>query len=91
MERLFADAVAAVGRPDIAINTVGKVLKKPLLEISEAERLVATSMMAVASALWARRCWVRAHRAIPAMPGPRRRWNTSPAQRRRNSASAASR
>jgi len=37
MEKLFADAVAAVGRPDIAINTVGKVLKKPLLEISEAE------------------------------------------------------
>lgn len=27
MERLFADAVAAIGRPDIAINTVGKVLK----------------------------------------------------------------
>ncbi|MCW5647695.1 MAG: SDR family NAD(P)-dependent oxidoreductase, partial [Sphingopyxis sp.] len=24
MERLFADTVAAVGRPDIAINTVGK-------------------------------------------------------------------
>ena len=37
MERLFADAVAAVGKPDIAINTVGKVLKKPLVEISEAE------------------------------------------------------
>ena len=37
MERLFADAVAAVGRPDIAINTVGKVLKKPFTEISEAE------------------------------------------------------
>jgi len=37
MERLFADAVAAVGAPDIAINTVGKVLKKPILEISEAE------------------------------------------------------
>lgn len=37
VEKLFADAVAAVGRPDIAINTVGKVLKKPLLEISEAE------------------------------------------------------
>ncbi|QNM97545.1 SDR family oxidoreductase [Chitinimonas koreensis] len=37
MERLFADAVAAVGRPDIAINTVGKVLKKPILEVSEAE------------------------------------------------------
>ncbi|MFG1296305.1 SDR family oxidoreductase [Xanthobacter variabilis] len=37
MERLFADAAAAVGRLDIAINTVGKVLKKPILEISEAE------------------------------------------------------
>lgn len=37
MEKLFADAVAAVGKPDIAINTVGKVLKKPMTEISEAE------------------------------------------------------
>lgn len=37
VEQLFADAVAAVGRPDIAINTVGKVLKKPFTEISEAE------------------------------------------------------
>lgn len=37
MEKLFADAIAAVGRPDIAINTVGKVLKKPIVEISEAE------------------------------------------------------
>ena len=37
VERLFAEAVAAVGRPDIAINTVGKVLKKPMLETSEAE------------------------------------------------------
>ena len=37
VEKLFADAVAAVGRPDIAINTVGKVLKKPIVEISEAE------------------------------------------------------
>ncbi|MCK9915965.1 SDR family oxidoreductase [Microbacteriaceae bacterium K1510] len=37
MEKLFADAVSAFGRPDIAINTVGKVLKKPLVEISEAE------------------------------------------------------
>lgn len=35
--RLFAEAVAAVGKPDIAINTVGKVLKKPIVEISEAE------------------------------------------------------
>ncbi|MEQ8309453.1 MAG: SDR family oxidoreductase [Sphingopyxis sp.] len=37
MEKLFADVIAAVGRPDIAINTVGKVLKKPFTEISEAE------------------------------------------------------
>jgi len=37
MEKLFADSIAAIGRPDIAINTVGKVLKKPMLEISEAE------------------------------------------------------
>lgn len=37
MEKLFADTIAAVGRPDIAINTVGKVLKKPFTEISEAE------------------------------------------------------
>lgn len=37
MEKLFTDSVAAIGRPDIAINTVGKVLKKPMVEISEAE------------------------------------------------------
>lgn len=37
METLFADTVAAIGRPDIAINTIGKVLKKPILDISEAE------------------------------------------------------
>ena len=37
VERLFADAIAAVGRPDIAINTVGKVLKKPIVEIDEVE------------------------------------------------------
>ncbi|MFC3061234.1 SDR family oxidoreductase [Paenirhodobacter populi] len=37
VEKLFADAVATFGRPDIAINTVGKVLKKPILDISEAE------------------------------------------------------
>ena len=34
---LFNDAVAVAGRPDIAINTVGKVLKKPIVDISEAE------------------------------------------------------
>lgn len=37
VEKLFADTVASVGRPDIAINTVGKVLKKPFTEITEAE------------------------------------------------------
>ena len=37
MEGLFASVVSDLGRPDIAINTVGKVLKKPIAEISEAE------------------------------------------------------
>ncbi|SFU23051.1 SDR family oxidoreductase [Mesorhizobium sp. YR577] len=37
VEKFFADATATFGRPDIAINTVGKVLKKPILEISENE------------------------------------------------------
>ncbi|WP_029353381.1 SDR family oxidoreductase [Bosea sp. 117] len=37
VEKLFADATAALGSLDIAINTVGKVLKKPMVEISEAE------------------------------------------------------
>lgn len=37
VQKLFEDTVAAFGRPDIAINTVGKVLKKPMQEISEAE------------------------------------------------------
>ncbi|MBB6251384.1 SDR family oxidoreductase [Nitrospirillum iridis] len=37
VEKLFVDSAAAIGRPDIAINTVGKVLKKPMTEISEAE------------------------------------------------------
>lgn len=37
MEKLFSDVVFALGKPDIAINTVGKVLKKPMAEVSEAE------------------------------------------------------
>jgi len=37
VDKLFADAVATFGKPDIAMNTVGKVLKKPILNISEAE------------------------------------------------------
>ncbi len=35
--RLFDDTLAAFGNIDIAINTVGMVLKKPIAEISEAE------------------------------------------------------
>lgn len=37
MEELFAKAKAAMGTIDIAVNTVGKVLKKPIMEVSEAE------------------------------------------------------
>lgn len=37
IEKLFTDAKSAMGTIDIAINTVGKVLKKPFVEITEAE------------------------------------------------------
>ena len=37
VERLFADAAAALGPIDVAVNTVGKVLRKPIAETSEAE------------------------------------------------------
>lgn len=37
LEKLFADAKQAMGGVDIAVNTVGKVLKKPIIEISEEE------------------------------------------------------
>ena len=37
VEKLFADAKQALGHIDIAVNTVGKVLKKPMTQISEAE------------------------------------------------------
>jgi NAD(P)-dependent dehydrogenase (short-subunit alcohol dehydrogenase family) len=37
MEKLFADAKGAMGSIDIAVNTVGKVLKKPMTEIGEVE------------------------------------------------------
>src|SRR5690625_7704688 len=32
VERLFADAEAAIGQVDVAVNTVGKVLRKPIVE-----------------------------------------------------------
>ncbi|MFT8598264.1 SDR family oxidoreductase [Acetobacter orientalis] len=35
--KLFTDTIAAIGKPDIAINTVGKVLKKPIAETTEQE------------------------------------------------------
>ncbi|MCR1783769.1 SDR family oxidoreductase [Nocardioides carbamazepini] len=37
VERLFADAAAALGPIDIAVNTVGKVLRKPMVDTTEAE------------------------------------------------------
>lgn len=37
VERLFSDAKAAMGSIDIAINTVGKVLKKPMVDVTESE------------------------------------------------------
>jgi NAD(P)-dependent dehydrogenase (short-subunit alcohol dehydrogenase family) len=35
--RLFADAAAALGPIDVAVNTVGKVLRKPIIETTEEE------------------------------------------------------
>ncbi|MBO9524162.1 MAG: SDR family oxidoreductase [Nocardioidaceae bacterium] len=37
VEALFADAAAALGPIDVAVNTVGKVLRKPIVETSEEE------------------------------------------------------
>lgn len=37
VEKLFVDAKAAMGAIDVAVNTVGKVLKKPMIEIGEDE------------------------------------------------------
>ncbi|WP_068637599.1 SDR family oxidoreductase [Thauera butanivorans] len=37
VEKLFADVRAEFGQIDVAVNTVGKVLKKPIVEISEEE------------------------------------------------------
>ena len=37
MEKLLTEAKTAMGSIDIAVNTVGKVLKKPMVDISEAE------------------------------------------------------
>ncbi|WP_394940363.1 SDR family oxidoreductase [Psychromicrobium sp. YIM B11713] len=37
VEKLFADAEAAIGKLDVAVNTVGKVLRKPILDTTEAD------------------------------------------------------
>ena len=37
VDKLFASAAKDFGRIDIVVNTVGKVLKKPIADISEAE------------------------------------------------------
>lgn len=37
VEQLFVEAEAAVGTIDLAVNTVGKVLRKPIVETTEAE------------------------------------------------------
>ncbi|GED99385.1 SDR family oxidoreductase [Gordonia crocea] len=37
VEQLFAGAAAALGPVDVAVNTVGKVLRKPIVETSEDE------------------------------------------------------
>lgn len=37
VEQLFADAEAAIGKIDVAVNTVGKVLRKPIADTTEAE------------------------------------------------------
>lgn len=37
VERLFADAAAALGPLDVAVNTVGKVLRKPMVDTTEDE------------------------------------------------------
>ncbi|MDR4534539.1 SDR family oxidoreductase [Glutamicibacter sp. PS] len=37
VQKLFVDAEAALGKIDVAVNTVGKVLRKPIVETSEEE------------------------------------------------------
>lgn len=37
VEKLFTDAEAAIGAIDVAVNTVGKVLRKPIVETTEDE------------------------------------------------------
>lgn len=37
VEKLFADAEQALGSVDVAVNTVGKVLRKPMVDTSEQE------------------------------------------------------
>jgi len=56
VEKLFTDVIAAVGKPDIAINTVGKVLKKPLTDINEAEYDEMTAVNSKAAFFFLKEC-----------------------------------
>jgi len=38
VDRIFADVIASHGQIDVVVNEAGKVLKKPVTKISEAER-----------------------------------------------------
>jgi NAD(P)-dependent dehydrogenase (short-subunit alcohol dehydrogenase family) len=99
VERLFADAIAAVGSPDIAINTVGKVLKKPIVEITEAEYDEMSAVNAKSAFFFLKEAgkYVNDNYSVPTrpsirvMPAPRRRWSISRGRPPRSSASAASR
>lgn len=100
VEKLFADTISAVGKPDIAINTVGKVLKKPMAEITEAEYDEMTAVNSKTAFFFLKeagkvndngkictvvpRCWARSRRSTPPMPAPRHRSSTTPAQRPRS-------
>jgi NAD(P)-dependent dehydrogenase (short-subunit alcohol dehydrogenase family) len=50
--RLFDEAVKRYGRVDIAINTVGQVLKKPFVETTEEEY----DRIVIIATLWLRFC-----------------------------------
>jgi len=100
--RLFDEAVKRYGRVDIAINTVGKVLKKSFAETTEEEYDSMFAINAKAAYFFIReaagkssisrpRSWRRSQGSTPRTRAARPRWNTSRVRRRRSSAPAASR
>ena len=91
---------------DIAINTVGKVLKKPFTEITEAEYDEMTAVNSKAAFFFAKRpprqrqrqdlhaghfAAGRLHAVLRGLRGTKARSSTTPAPHPRNTASAASR